>query len=88
MTPDPRGYPAGIIFRRLDADLDRRQAARLLPDCALDDHDGACVWYGLCDLTAAETSGPVGPARRTRPQRAARARRRAARRGSASRRRR
>jgi hypothetical protein len=57
MTPIPRGSPAGIVFRRLDADRERRQAARLLPDCALDDHDSACVWYGLCDLTATGNNG-------------------------------
>jgi ribosomal protein S18 acetylase RimI-like enzyme len=58
----PRGSPAGIVFRRLDADPDRRQAARLLPHCGLDDHDSACVWYGLCDLTANEGSGLAGVA--------------------------
>ena len=52
-----RGSPAGIVFRRLDADRERREAARLLPDCGLDDHDSACVWYGLCGLTAATTRG-------------------------------
>ena len=62
MTPIPGGSPAGIVFRRLDADLDRRQAARLLRDCDLDDHDSACVWYGLCDLTATETTGLAGVA--------------------------
>jgi ribosomal protein S18 acetylase RimI-like enzyme len=62
MAPIPLGFPAGIVFRRLDADLDRRQAARLLPDCRLDDHDGTCIWYGLCDLTATETAGLVGVA--------------------------
>jgi ribosomal protein S18 acetylase RimI-like enzyme len=55
-----RGSPAGIVFRRLDADPDRRQAARLLPDCGLDDHDSTCVWYGLRDLTATEDSGLAG----------------------------
>ncbi len=62
MAPIPLGFPAGIVFRRLDADVDRRQAARLLPDCDLDDHDGTCVWYGLCDLTATDTTGLVGVA--------------------------
>jgi len=62
MTPIPRCSPAGIVFRRLDADVDRRQAARLLPACVFDDHDSACVWYGLCDLTATETTGLVGVA--------------------------
>jgi ribosomal protein S18 acetylase RimI-like enzyme len=62
MAPIPLGPPAGIVFRRLDSDLDRRQAARLLPDCGLDDHDGTCIWYGLCDLTATETTGLVGVA--------------------------
>ncbi|MEX5717134.1 GNAT family N-acetyltransferase [Geodermatophilus maliterrae] len=63
MAPDPRGSPAGMIFRRLDADGDRRRAARLLPGCALDDHDGTCAWYGLCDLTAAEATGLAAVAR-------------------------
>jgi ribosomal protein S18 acetylase RimI-like enzyme len=58
----PRGSPAGIVFRRLDADPERRQAARLLPDCGLDDHDAGCVWYGLCDLTAATPSALAGAA--------------------------
>ncbi|PWW24217.1 acetyltransferase (GNAT) family protein [Geodermatophilus normandii] len=58
----PRGSPAGIVFRRLDADPERRRAARLLPDCGLDDHDARCVWYGLCDLTATTASGLVGVA--------------------------
>jgi ribosomal protein S18 acetylase RimI-like enzyme len=62
MAPIPLGFRAGIVFRRLDADLDRRQAARLLPDCGLDDHDGTCIWYGLCDLTATEATGLVGVA--------------------------
>lgn len=57
MEPDSRGFPAGIVFRRLDADGDRRRAARLFPHCGLDDHDGTCVWYGLCDLTATDTRG-------------------------------
>jgi GNAT superfamily N-acetyltransferase len=57
MAPTPRGSPAGIVFRRLDADADRRQAVRLLPGCELGDHDPTCVWYGLCDLTVAETGG-------------------------------
>ena len=58
----PRGSPAGIVFRRLDADLERRQAARLLPDCGLDDHDSTCEWYGLCDLTATTASDLIGVA--------------------------
>jgi ribosomal protein S18 acetylase RimI-like enzyme len=62
MAPIPLGFSAGIVFRRLDADLDRRQASRLLRDCGLDDHDGTCIWYGLCDLTAPETAGLVGVA--------------------------
>jgi ribosomal protein S18 acetylase RimI-like enzyme len=62
MTATPRGSPAGIVFRRLDAGPERRQAARLLPDCGLDDHDSACVWYGLCDLTATEDTGLAGVA--------------------------
>ena len=57
MELDPRGTAAGIVFRRLDADGDRRRAARLFPHCALHDHDGTCVWYGLCDLTAVDTRG-------------------------------
>ncbi len=57
-----RGSPAGIVFRRLDADPERRQAARLLPDCALDDHDSTCEWYGLCDLTATTTRALAGVA--------------------------
>jgi ribosomal protein S18 acetylase RimI-like enzyme len=56
-----RGSPAGIVFRRLDAGPERRQAARLLPDCGLDDHDATCEWYGLCDLTAT-ASGLAGVA--------------------------
>ena len=62
MTATPRGSPAGIVFRRLDADLERRRAARLLPACGLDDHDSACVWYGLCDLTATEDACLAGVA--------------------------
>ena len=58
----PRGSPAGIVFRRLDGDLERRQAARLLPACGLEDHDSTCVWYGLCDLTATTTNGLAGVA--------------------------
>ncbi len=62
MEPDSRGFPAGIVFRRLDDDPERRQAARLLPECVLDDHDSTCRWYGLCDLTATTTSGLAGVA--------------------------
>ena len=66
MTPrtprTPRGSPAGIVFRRLDAGPERRQAARLLPDCGLDDHDAGCVWYGLCDLTATTAGDLAGVA--------------------------
>ena len=62
MAPIRRGSPAGIVFRRLDAGPERRQAARLLPDCGLDDHDARCVWYGLCDLTATTTGGLAGVA--------------------------
>lgn len=58
----PRGSPAGIVFRRLDAESDLRQAVRLLPGCLLDDHDSTCVWYGLCDLTVSEGSGLAGVA--------------------------
>jgi len=62
MTPIPPGAPVGIVFRRLDADLELRQAARLLPDCHLADHDSDCVWFGLCDLTATDSSGLAGVA--------------------------
>ncbi|SNS96352.1 hypothetical protein SAMN04488107_4456 [Geodermatophilus saharensis] len=55
-----RGSPAGIVFRRLDAEPERGEAARLLPDCRLDDHDATCQWYGLCDLTATTASGLAG----------------------------
>ena len=51
------GSLAGIVFRRLDAESDLREAARMLPDCHLVDHDHTCVRYGLCDLTASEGSG-------------------------------
>ncbi len=57
-----RRSPAGIVFRRLDADPERRQAARLLPACGLGDHDSGCVWYGLCDLTVTTTDGLAGVA--------------------------
>jgi ribosomal protein S18 acetylase RimI-like enzyme len=57
-----RGSPAGIVFRRLDADLERREAAGLLPACPLDDHDSTCEWYGLCDLTATTAGGLAGVA--------------------------
>jgi hypothetical protein len=62
MARNPRGSPAGIVFRRLDTDGDRHRAADLLPDCVLEDHDETCVWYGLCDLTAPETTGLAGVA--------------------------
>lgn len=62
MAPIARATPVGIVFRRLDVDHERRLAARLLPDCCSEDHDPACVWYGLCDLTATEGSGLVGVA--------------------------
>ncbi|PRY48968.1 hypothetical protein LY71_10750 [Geodermatophilus tzadiensis] len=62
MTATPGGSPAGIVFRRLDTDPDRRQAARLLPPCRLDDHEPTCVWFGLCDLTATEGTGLAGVA--------------------------
>lgn len=62
MRQDARGSPAGIVFRRLDRDSDRQRAAHLIPACDLEDHDGTCVWYGLCDLTAPETTGLVGVA--------------------------
>jgi ribosomal protein S18 acetylase RimI-like enzyme len=57
----PRSSPAGIVFRRLDTDPERREAEGLLSACALDDHDATCEWYGLCDLTAT-TSGLAGVA--------------------------
>lgn len=60
MAPVARGSPVGIVFRRLDAEVDRRQAALLLPDREVDDHDSACVWFGLCDLTAMENSVLAG----------------------------
>jgi N-acetylglutamate synthase-like GNAT family acetyltransferase len=59
---DASGSLAGIVFRRLDAEADLREAARMLPECHLVDHDRTCVWYGLCDLTAAEGSGLAGVA--------------------------
>lgn len=62
MAANPHGSSVGIVFRRLDADLERRQAARLLPECSLDDHDSTCEWYGLCDLTATTTSDLAGVA--------------------------
>ena len=62
MAPNPRSFPAGIVFRRLDTDGDRRRAARLLPACPLADHDGTCAWYGLCDLTADEATRLAGVA--------------------------
>ena len=61
MAPIPRGSPAGIVFRRLDAAPERREAEGLLSACALDDHDATCEWYGLCDLTAT-ASGLAGVA--------------------------
>jgi ribosomal protein S18 acetylase RimI-like enzyme len=57
-----RGLPPGIVFRRLDAGPERRRAARMLPDCGRHDHDSACVWYGLLDLTAPEGSRLAGAA--------------------------
>ena len=62
MTENPRGSPAGIVFRRLETANDRSRAERLLPACVLTDHDGACVFYGLCDLTETETTGLAGVA--------------------------
>ncbi len=62
MASRPRGFPVGIVFRRLDGGRERRQAARLLPDCVDDDHDPTCEWYGLCDLTATTTTGLAGVA--------------------------
>jgi ribosomal protein S18 acetylase RimI-like enzyme len=59
---DPTGSPAGIVFRRLDRGSDRRQAAPLLRDCALDDHDPTCDWYALCDLTAPDSRHLAGVA--------------------------
>ncbi|MGR7026742.1 hypothetical protein [Geodermatophilus sp. URMC 62] len=57
-----RGSPAGIVFRRLDAASERREAEMLLSACALDDHDDTCEWYGLCDLTTTTTGGLAGVA--------------------------
>ena len=57
-----RGTPAGIVFRRLDGGADRRRAGRLLPPGCRLDHDDRCVWYGLCDLTAADAEGLAGVA--------------------------
>ena len=62
MASRPRGSSAGIVFRRLDGEPERRQAARLLSDCPLDDHDSTCEWYGLCDLTATTASALAGVA--------------------------
>jgi GNAT superfamily N-acetyltransferase len=60
---DPR-CPTGLVFRRLDAGRDRRQAVRLLAGCGLDDglddQDPSCLWYGLSDLTETETRGLAG----------------------------
>jgi ribosomal protein S18 acetylase RimI-like enzyme len=61
MAPIRRDSPAGIVFRRLDAAPERREAEGLLSPCALDDHDSTCEWYGLCDLTAT-ASGLAGVA--------------------------
>ncbi len=60
---DPSGSPAAIVFRRLDRESDRKRAAALLGDCVLDDHDSACVWYGLCDLSATEPRELAGVVR-------------------------
>jgi GNAT superfamily N-acetyltransferase len=62
MTAIARGSPAGIVFRRLEREDDRRRAARLLPDCSPEDHDDGCVWFGLCDLTAEDVAGLAGVA--------------------------
>lgn len=56
MPPTARRSQTGMVFRRLDGETERRQAARLLPRCELTDHDGTCVWFGLCDLTAEDPS--------------------------------
>src|SRR4028118_2266078 len=39
MAPIPRGSPAGIVFRRLDAAPERREAEGLLSACALGGQD-------------------------------------------------
>jgi GNAT superfamily N-acetyltransferase len=54
------GSTAGIVFRRLDAADERRRAGTLLAARGLHPDDPACAWYGLCDLTAAETDGLAG----------------------------
>ena len=51
---------AGIIFRRLAAAAERHRAEPLLAVRGLHPHDPACAWYGLCDLTVAETDGLAG----------------------------
>jgi ribosomal protein S18 acetylase RimI-like enzyme len=61
MPPTARRSQTGIVFRRLDGETERREAARLLPPCRLPDHDGTCTWFGLCDLTAEDPlGGPAG----------------------------
>ena len=54
------GSTAGIVFRRLDAADERRRAGPLLAARGLHPDDPACAWYGLCDLTVAETDGLAG----------------------------
>jgi ribosomal protein S18 acetylase RimI-like enzyme len=54
------GSTAGIVFRRLDAADEQRRAVPLLAAHGLHPHDPACAWYGLCDLTVAETDGLAG----------------------------
>ena len=54
MASDPRGSPVGIVFRRLDTDLDRREAVRLLAGCGFADLPRSWIWFGLCDLTVAD----------------------------------
>jgi GNAT superfamily N-acetyltransferase len=60
MAPTQPGSTAGIVFRRLDAADERRRAGPLLAARGLHPDDPACAWYGLCDLTVAETDGLAG----------------------------
>ncbi len=57
MPPTARRSQTGIVFRRLDGETERREAAGLLTRCRLPDHDEACTWFGLCDLTAEDPLG-------------------------------
>jgi GNAT superfamily N-acetyltransferase len=51
----------GIVFRRLDGTVERREAARLLAGDAAG-QDEACAWYALCDLTSARNRCLAGVA--------------------------